>query len=358
MWGPSPLFPNMYIVLVGPSGCRKGTAMGPGYTFLRKTGIKLSAEATTREALIGALELSKDTTVAEDGTAYDHSSLTIFSQELTVFLGYNNVQLMSDLCDWFDCRDLWSYKTKHSGSNEVIGVWVNLIGATTPELIASTLPRDAIGGGLTARMIMVYANKKGKIVPIPNLLPEEIELGEILQADLEKICMMVGEFKITKDFRDLWIEWYTHQSLNPPFIDHRFTGYVERRGIHVLKLSMICSTSRSNDMIITGKDLMRATELLTTVEPQMPQIFGGVGKMVSADVQYAIMRYIEEHKDRHVTLSELLNRFYQDADLRVMGGILNTLINMDYVSPSARDNLGGIKAVKYKGGNDNEPINR
>ena len=77
----------MYIVLVGPSGCRKGTAMGPGYSFLRKVGAKLSAEATTREALIGSLELCKDTSVAPDGTSYDHSSLTIFSQELTVFLG-------------------------------------------------------------------------------------------------------------------------------------------------------------------------------------------------------------------------------------------------------------------------------
>jgi len=30
------VFPNNYIVLVGPSGCRKGTAMGVGYKFLSK----------------------------------------------------------------------------------------------------------------------------------------------------------------------------------------------------------------------------------------------------------------------------------------------------------------------------------
>ena len=161
-WGTISFYPNMYVVLVGPSGkCRKGTAMSQGYDFLKEMGTKMAAESTTREALIQALQQSNDTQVDPvTNKMYLHASLTIYSQELTVFLGYNNVALMSDLTDWYDCRSSWTYRTKHQGTDEIIGVYVNLIGATTPELLQTALPRDAIGGGLTARMIFVFETKK------------------------------------------------------------------------------------------------------------------------------------------------------------------------------------------------------
>lgn len=330
-WGSSPLFPNMYIILVGPSGCRKGTAMGPGYNMLRKLGIKMAAEATTREALIKTVKESTDVVAASDGSAvYNHCSLTVFSQELTVFLGYNNMQLMADLCDWFDCRDLWIYRTKNSGTDEIIGVWVNLMGATTPDLLASTLPRDAIGGGLTARMIMIYAARKGKIIAVPHQTEAEKRLGETLQNDLEKISMLSGEFKISDDFLDVYIPWYVEQNHNPPIDDTRFTGYVERRGMHVLKLSMICSASRDDSMTINAKDLSRAIKMLEDVEKNMPYIFQGVGKSNTGDILTGVMRHCMTKGS--CTLSDLLNMFYQDADRRIMIGILQTLEGMKTVS--------------------------
>jgi len=114
----------MYIVLVGPSGkCRKGTAMGFGMKFLREMGIKMAAESTTREALCRDLKQSNDTKVdISTGDLQLHSSLTIYSQELTVFLGYNNQALMSDLTDWYDCRDAWTYRTKNQGTDDIVGV--------------------------------------------------------------------------------------------------------------------------------------------------------------------------------------------------------------------------------------------
>lgn len=321
-WGTFTLFPNMYIVLVGPSGCRKGTAMGPGFSFIRKLGLRMAAEATTREALIKALKDCNDNTVIKD-VVHIHSSLTIFSQELTVFLGYNNQQLMADLCDWFDCRDLWVYRTKNMGTDEIHGVWVNLIGATTPDLLASTLPQDAIGGGLTARMIMIYETQKGKIVPLPRVTEEELTLAELLQSDLEKINLMGGEFQPTEDFINYWVEWYVYQSHNPPFDHPKFGGYLERRGMHVLKLSMICSASESNDMLITEKHLKRAIGLLELVENKMIRVFDGVGASPVSAILTSVLHYIATVKV--CKLTDLMSRFYQDVDKRGMIAMLDTL---------------------------------
>jgi len=340
----------MYIVLVGPSGCRKGTAMGPGFSMLRGLGIKLAAEAITREALIRELKTCTNTQASGD-QMFMHSSLTIFSQELTVFLGYSNMQLMADLCDWFDCRDTWTYRTKSQGTDEITGVWVNLFGATTPELIQTTLPRDAIGGGLTARMIMVYAARKGKTISIPHLTPEEKELGLVLSADLEKINMLSGEFKVSPDFIDYWIDWYPMQDKTPPFEDTRFTGYIERRGMHTLKLSMIVNASRTSDMVMTSYDLQRAIQLLSDVESKMPHVFSGFGKSPTSDILVQVMHFCA---DAHVcTLSDVMNRFYQDADKRTMEGIISTLESMNYIriTHTATD-----RQIRYIKGEEREQV--
>jgi len=344
-WGPLTFYPNMYVVLVGPSGkCRKGTAMGPGYKFLRDIGSNLAAEAITREALIRELKNCSATHIDPvDSSVSMHASLTIFSPELTVFLGYNNLQLMSDLTDWYDCRDRWTYRTKNMGTDEIVGVWVNLIGATTPELIQSTLPRDAIGGGLSSRIIFVYEEKKGKIVPAPFLTDKEVALREGLLSDLERIGMMSGTFKVDQDFVDLWIEWYTAQEDNPPFDDQRFAGYFERRPNHVLKLSMILSASEGDSQILTKKILERAIDVLTRTEKKMPYTFSGYGKSEISEVMSRVMAFIANAGE--TTFEELMKNFYYDADQETMQKILGTLSSMGYCTVVYK---GSVCAIKHK----------
>ena len=197
------IFPNLYVVLVGPSGCRKGTAMRPGRSLLDEVGAKLSAEAVTREALIRRIKRSGEFAGGVEDINM-HSSLTIFSEELTVFLGYSNVLLMSHLCNWFDCQDEWTYETKNQGTDNIRNIWVNMIGATTPSLLQSTLPQDAVGGGLTSRIIFVYEDEPGKIVPAPFLTEHEQDLREDLANDLTYMLAQKGEMKYTKEFLQAW----------------------------------------------------------------------------------------------------------------------------------------------------------
>ena len=334
-WGPLVFYPNMYIILVGPAGrCRKGTAMSVGQKFLTELGIKVAAEAVTREALIRELKSSIENTMMPDGTISLDSSLTVFSKELTVFLGVNNAQMLSDLTDWFDCADKWVYRTKTQGTDEIMGVWVNLIGATTPELIQTALPRDAIGGGLTSRMIFVYAEKRGKLVPAPFITPKEAELWGQLRQDLDHILLLKGEFKATPKFVDRYIEWYIYQANNPPFKSEVFSGYIERRATHLLKLCMILSASRGDSMIIDVEDLERASTFLEDVEKTMPRVFSGVGKSDLASTVSRVLVMLETKKS--ATLAELCERFHQDADYDTMQRVIATLEGMGAIVVSIK----------------------
>lgn len=325
-WGRITMFPNMYIILVGPSGCRKGTAMGPGMSFLRRLGVKLAAEAITREALIRELKESNDSTVSitnGETQIISHSSLTIFSQELTVFLGYDNQNLMSDLTDWYDCRDRWTYRTKNMGTDDIQGVWVNLFGATTPELLQVAMPRTAIGGGLTSRCIFIYADRKGKIDPAPFITEEQNVLEKLLAIDIEAINSMMGQYTFNQAYLDKWIEWYTAQEYNPPFQDERFSGYFERRPTHVLKLSLIMNASRGGDLKLTLEDLNRAIATLEEAEVKMPHVFAGVGKNPLAEVMARILTTIR--MKGKVTFNELVNLYYFDATKEDISNVIAVL---------------------------------
>lgn len=313
-WGYLTFYPNLYVVLVGPSGVRKGTAMTEGSKFLRELGIKMAAEATTREALIQQLRMSSESEVdLLTGQVDMHASLTVYAQELVVFLGHNNMQLLSDLTDWYDCRDIWTYRTKTQGSDDIFGVWVNLIGATTPQIIQNALPRDAIGGGLTSRMIFVYASKKEKRVSFPFLDADTLKLRDDLAFDLEMIKSYRGMFQPTESFLRRWDDWYMGQDTQPPFRGNpNLEGYVERRGNHILKLSLIMSAATTDTMELTAEHLDMAIDLLGRTESGMEHVFAGYGAARASDAMSRMITFLQGAG----TVSEqyLYRVFYADFD--------------------------------------------
>ncbi len=349
-WGDATLYPNMYIVLVGPAGrCRKGTAMMPGLRFLKDMGIKLAAESMTRQALIKELKNSSTMTMDPlSGKSSYHSSLTIYSEELTVFLGYNNLELISDMTNWFDCRDTWTYRTKNMGSDEIIGVYVNMIGATTPELIQVALPRDAVGGGLTSRIIFVYAEKKDKIVPAPFVSEEIKQLREALKIDLERICMLSGQFKLTNDCMDRYIDWYVREEQAQRYAKDPFMSkYAERRSTHLRKLSAIMCASRTDSMIVEKQDFEKALRLLDKTEKKMGMTFGGVGRNPTADITSRVMASLAIAGE--ITFDALMNQYYHDADKKTMQGILATLESMKYCTLTLQGRHVVVKYTKEGG---------
>lgn len=329
------VYPNMYIVLVAPSGGRKGTAMAPAYKLLTNRGVKLAADATTREALIRALGEAQH---IDPDTLKAHASITIFSPELAVFIGKDNAPLLMDLTNWFDCADNFVYKTKHQGSDHIKNVWVNLIGAITPELLQASLPETAIGGGLTSRMIFVYSGKRGKTLPMPSL---NKDLQIPLENDLEQINLMNGVFRSTERFFEAYSTWYIHQADNPPFDHARLRAYLERRPTHLLTLCMLLSASRSNDKIIDLIDFERAKGILELTERAMPRAFSGVGRDSRSVIIEQIMQYIA-HKGE-VSMELLTKDFIYDVDKWRLDQIIQTLVQMKFCKVITKGNDSHIR---------------
>lgn len=327
-WGTSLVFyPNFYIILVGPSATGKGTAMRPGFDILNEiTGVKLASEATSLQALIKTLQEASDTDINMDtGEQTWHSSLTIFSEEFTVFLGYQNRELMAALCNWYDCQKKWTYRTIARDQERVTGVWVNMIGGTTPDLIRSSLPQDSIGGGLTSRIIFVYEEKPEKLITLPMQTAEEKQLGADLQLDLEKISMMSGQYRWTTGFASLWDDFCREDRANPPFQDPKFDGYNGRRRTHLMKLAMVISASYSAELILRRDHLEEAIDYLLEVEIKMPLTFKGMGKSSISELIYETTKFICAFKGDAIPYWQFARHFETEMDAFTMKRVLDTL---------------------------------
>ena len=333
-------YPNLYIVLVGPSATGKGTAMKFASDIIEQVpSIRLSAQATSLQALIRRMKETNLTDIdLVTGEQQYHSSLTIFSTEFTVFLGYHNKELIAALCEWYDCHSRWSYETIARKKEEIIGVWVNLFAGTTPDAIQSSLPIESIGGGLTSRIIFVYEERKGKLVVIPTKTEREILLQQALVNDLETISMLSGCMSYTEGFIDEYSKWCYDADTNPPFYDRKFDGYCGRRRKHLLSLSMICSASHSDEMIMTADDLKRAAMLLAEVEVKMGRVFKGMGRSdISSLINDAIVFLTNSHIPE-IPIWQFAKHFEGDMDKLIMDKVLATL-----------EAMGMIKILKSPG---------
>jgi hypothetical protein len=326
----------MFIVLVGASGrCRKGTAIGIGsflMSFIKE--VKLSSESTTREALIKRMKGSVST-IADPMQPHiikTHCSITIVSEELSVFLRQNDINFLSNLTNWYDSRDQWTYETKHGGAETVEGVCVNLLGGTAPDWLESMLPKEAVGGGFTSRIVFVTEERKRKTVVVPKM---DDKRRDALVSDLEQIVQLVGEFIFSPEAETMYKNWYETQDIQSregkmAVDDPRFSGYCERRPTHLKKLSMIVNASHTNDKIITADDFSRALKYLESVEKVMHKTFGGFGENKYGHQTESVIRYLNSKKGK-IGRREIMQKFYRDVDPGTMDIIQKTLEEMGFI---------------------------
>jgi len=320
-------YPNLYIVLVGPSATGKGTAMKFASDIIEQIPtIRMSAQATSLQALIRRMKETNLTDIdLVTGEQQYHSSLTIFSTEFTVFLGYHNQELIAALCEWYDCPSRWSYETIARKKEEIVGVWVNLFASTTPDSIQASLPIESIGGGLTSRIIFVVEEKRNELVIIPTRTEYELTLQQKLINDLESISQLSGRVQYTEQFLREYSLWCKHADEHKPFHDKKFDGYCGRRRKHLLTLSMICSASHSDEMMMCSEDIQRAIYLLAEVEVKMGTVFKGMGRSDLSGLISDSVIYFTTSKIKEIPLWQYAKHFEGDMDKFMMERVLMTL---------------------------------
>jgi len=311
-WGHSDIYPNLYVILVGPSGGRKGTAMKIAKNFLHEVDVQLSSDSLgSIQTLYKELMDAVDNFRSEDGVILEHRSLSVWSEEFQVFLRDRDPILIANLTDLFDCPKRWKYSTLKRGLEDLSKCWLTMFGAITPTLLQSSLSRDAVAGGLISRIIFVVGYGKAKKVPVPFLSREEQALRESLVQDLESIKQLSGPFRPTEKYVEAYTQWYMSPEATNGVDSDKFIGYNERRALHLQKICMTISASQRDDMLLTEEHFQRALYILRHTEREMPNAFYGLGRGLHSGVLSDLMQYIQANG--RVSWQQIIKRFQLDA---------------------------------------------
>lgn len=324
------LFPNLYVILVGPPGVAKSTTIRMGRNILLGADdVVFGPDSITREELIRVM--------AKSGEKDKQSAITIHSSELSSLIEPSGVKMIQFLTDIFDGDFKWRYATKGSGRDTINNPILNILAGTTPMWIADGLPSTVIGHGFTSRIIFVWGDKPRYLKPFP--AEPNPKLVKALQNDIDYISRVEGEFEWGPGSRDLYSDIYTTLANSPPK-DFRVEGFHARKKIHLLKVAMLLSIAEDDDLTLTQRDLETAHKILNSLEADMHKTFSAVGKYEHAsDLERVENRIFEEGG---MTPEQIHSEFYAVGDVQEIAKILLMLVSM-----------GRIQKVK---GGDGKPI--
>jgi hypothetical protein len=262
------------------------------------------------------------------GKIMTQAAVTCFSEEMAVFCGYQNIGLLAHLTNWYDSRDKWERRTKNQGIDEVNGVCFNFLTATDPSWLPGILPKEAIGGGFTSRVIFVVEDRKLRTIANPDEFPANEHLRAKLLSDLEVMMTLTGNMRFNKEAQEIHDRWYIREdelvaASKHPISDPYLRGYLARRETHLRKLCMCLSAARDNNLTIVAEDINRATDMLEEIEPKMHEVFKGMGTTKYAAETQFVLDLVRNRGS--ITKAEILNKYPRTIDSVVYDAVIEDL---------------------------------
>ncbi len=339
-------YPNLYVIIVSPSGvARKTTSANIGTELVEMLDppISIMAERLTTAGLISHMGKSESHfRVGEMG--YIHTSAFAIAPELSILLGEipgGGGSLIDLLTRFHDCKmGTWDYE-KAKMKTEVINPCLNIYGGTTPMDLIRLMPGGAMSSGFTARIIFVVQMEADAPVALPERILKD-EKYPLLKAslvhDLHIIRSLSGEMRRTKAANNFYQQWYDHTHYAKPVIeDERFEGYISRRTELVWRLAMIASIMQNSELVVETKHVREAIGWLEIVEITMPQAFGPFGRSVDAQDTAKAYKLIQAAgKVRHSVLLRKMWRNVSGPQLEMIARSLEAMQMIDITHEGER----------------------
>jgi hypothetical protein len=175
-------------------------------------------------------------------------------------------------------RRRYRERTRTTGANiEMASPLVNWLVGTTVDWMIDSITKDAIESGFFARVFAVscpydLTNR----VTDPTVRTEYHALCTQIRDHLRTISDMEGEFRLTKQAREIRHTWY---QTRPAPEDTRLLPSWRRQDDLILKLSMVFSAmSGRGDMRITSREISLAQQYVIRAHKALPKLLSVAGQ--------------------------------------------------------------------------------
>jgi hypothetical protein len=309
-FGEEVIYPNQYVVLIGPPGSRKSAAIKTIGTLMDEAGYQhFGPDKSTKEkfmidwehgfdkinrgvepgklardnpAYTGAMEELFETTIGIDKSKV--SEVFIKSGELQDFLGSGNADFIVTLTNLWDNLPKYTDRFKNSKDLYIPNPTINLLGGATTTTFSSVFSSNIAGQGMLSRLVLVHGKGQRMRLTIPPPLPAGLKASII-----DYLSVIANDFHgaltLDEDAFDA-LHWIYQNWVDLP--DSRLLTYSGRRQTHLIKLMIISAVSDFR-MNINLQDVILANSILTYTELSMPKALGEFGKSRNSGLSQVIL---------------------------------------------------------------------
>jgi hypothetical protein len=350
-YGIETIYPNMYVLIIGPPASRKAAPINLSKKLLSELQITVSKDSGSKRALTKQMAAAVDKEKFFDSRAKEwrpQSAISIISRELSSLLAVDPKTMIEFLTDGYDCADKWEYGTSEKGEDILYYNCINCLLGTTPGWFANNLPQEAIGSGWTSRHVIIYGDRVYKRVPRPDLTERQKRVYKSLVNDLQLIYGLVGEMTWTPEAGSYFDSWYMQIDEHLRKIkDERLAPFGGRIHVHIIKAAMVLHVDRSDELVLETDDIGRAIDLVWRTIPGASQAFGGFGPSKTSVEVHRIEQQVK--LTRVVSFEELLATNLRNCNKTELREILETLVAAGKIKELI-DKQKGKLFYEWKGG--------
>ena len=322
------IYPNLYIVLLGPPGNKKTTAMRIGRKLVERVDPSLvsadcqSAQDTVKMLADNGLKTHKD----KEGKIYEYSPLSIFATELSQFIEIDPSRMIDLLVTIYDC-DTYTKRTLRHNVQQIINPCLNLIGCTTPSWVTKYLRTDIITGGFSRRSIFVLEDYDDRRVAFPVITEEMKTAYNACLTRAFELTKVYGEFSWDPELRAFYEHWYNTRTISS---DSDVAPFDRTKYIQVLKVAMLLTVARGDELVLRRDVFDLALAMVDNVIAQLPSVFRAMGRNQLADVSSKLLSLLAA-KGGLLLEREALATLWKDANAGELYQVINHLVSTDQV---------------------------
>jgi hypothetical protein len=279
-----PLFPNLYVMLVGASGGGKNKAIDHAVRFSEAEPALINCYrgSVTRAALTDWLGRPVDPV---DGGALSYGKTWLVTPELAMSVG--NPAMAEDFVKFV--TEIYGgapiplrANTRTHGDREVVAPCLNWLSGTTEAWLRRALPPYLVEGGFVARLVPVYGAYDGPRMASPEY-PEGVqEMRDHLKARVKALTTIGGPFEMSPLARRVYNAWVLSR---PEPSDPRLAEWWAREPALCLKLAMVMSLAESDSLMLTTRHMVQARELIHETRPNVLRMLDEVA--MTAEIEDA-----------------------------------------------------------------------
>lgn len=329
-WDAAPLYPNIYSLIVGPTGTRKSTALAKArelavlaFPKVGTTPSRLNVlpnEGSPQGYASALRRRNFETSTSSDGL--------IVASELTVLVGREQYKaaLGEWLTDWYDnMTPIWSRALKGEDTYELVAPYVCFAGASNMTWLRE-IPENLIKAGYLPRHLIFTAREKRRDCANPRF---DLALRDRLAATLgQRVQDLPERLPMSADAVRHMEQWYLEKVTRQERMeqDELFAAWLSRKLPHALKIATVWQIVDGGPKDELHADwLARATRLVDWMDAGVVTVYHALGASTEGAVTEAVLSYIER-KGGRMTLSALVRGLKNRYNSRSITEGVRTLI--------------------------------